>query len=98
MAGELVLVTGGSGVVGAPCVLHLLVQGYQVRTTIRSLSREEEVREMLRQGGAEPGERLEFFAADLMNDAGWRKPSGAARTCCTWRRRFHPAFPNTKMS
>ena len=26
---------------------------------------------MLKQGGAEPGDRLSFFAADLENDAGW---------------------------
>ena len=26
---------------------------------------------MLKEGGAEPGDRLSFFAADLENDAGW---------------------------
>ena len=26
---------------------------------------------MLKQGGAEPGARLSFVAADLMRDAGW---------------------------
>lgn len=28
---------------------------------------------MLKQGGAEPGDRLAFFAADLEDDAGWRE-------------------------
>ena len=71
MSGELVLVTGGSGFVGVHCILQLLEQGYQVRTTVRSLKREAEVRTMLKVGGAEPGEALTFFAADLLSDAGW---------------------------
>jgi nucleoside-diphosphate-sugar epimerase len=71
MAGELVLVTGGTGFIGAHCIIQLLQQGYMVRTTVRNLAREEEVREMVRQGGVEPGQRLEIFAADLMSDAGW---------------------------
>lgn len=73
MAEELVLVTGGSGFVGAHCILHLLQGGYGVRTTVRSLAREAEVREMLRVGGVEAGDRLSFAAADLTGDAGWAK-------------------------
>jgi len=66
-----VLVTGGSGFVGSHCILQLLAAGHEVRTTVRNLKREADVRAMLRVGGAEPGERLTFFAADLTNDAGW---------------------------
>jgi nucleoside-diphosphate-sugar epimerase len=66
-----VLVTGGSGFIGSYCILQLLQQGHEVRTTVRSLSREPEVREMLKTGGVEAGERLSFFAADLSADAGW---------------------------
>jgi dihydroflavonol-4-reductase len=47
-----VLVTGGSGFVGAHCIVALLKAGHTVRTTIRNLSREEVVRNMLREGGA----------------------------------------------
>jgi nucleoside-diphosphate-sugar epimerase len=70
---QTVLVTGGSGFIGSHCILQLVSAGYQVRTTIRNLKREGDVRAMLKLGGAEPGERLSFFAADLENDAGWRE-------------------------
>ncbi|HEY4739769.1 MAG TPA: aldehyde reductase [Candidatus Acidoferrales bacterium] len=66
-----ILVTGGSGFIGSHCILQLLAAGHQVRTTVRSLKREADVRAMLKQGGAEPGNRLSFIAADLENDAGW---------------------------
>ncbi|HSM94589.1 MAG TPA: aldehyde reductase [Rhizomicrobium sp.] len=66
-----VLVTGGSGFVGAHCIVALLKAGHTARTTIRNLVREEEVRDMIREGGEEPGERVEFFAADLESDDGW---------------------------
>ncbi len=66
-----VLVTGGSGFIGSHCILQLLGAGHQVRTTVRSLKREGDVRALLREGGAEPGDRLSLFAADLEQDAGW---------------------------
>lgn len=71
MADELVLVTGGSGFIGTHCILQLLNAGYRVRTTVRSLKREADVRAMLKQGGVEAGDRLTLAAADLMQDAGW---------------------------
>jgi nucleoside-diphosphate-sugar epimerase len=71
MSEELVLVTGGSGFIGAHCILQLLNAGYRVRTTVRSLRREADVRAMLKEGGAEPASRLSFIAADLEEDAGW---------------------------
>jgi nucleoside-diphosphate-sugar epimerase len=66
-----VLVTGGSGFIGSHTILQLLAAGHDVRTTVRSLSREGEVRALLKEGGAEPGPRLTFAAADLENDEGW---------------------------
>jgi nucleoside-diphosphate-sugar epimerase len=71
-----VLVTGGSGFIGSHCILQLLAAGHEVRATVRSLKRDAEVRAMLRQGGAEPGNRLTFFAADLEKDAGWAEAVG----------------------
>ncbi len=66
-----VLVTGGSGFIGSHCILQLLAAGHEVRTTVRSLKREADVRAMLKVGGAEPGDDLTFAAADLEKDSGW---------------------------
>lgn len=71
MTDELVLVTGGTGFIAQHCILALLSAGYRVRTTVRSLSRESEVRANLKVGGAEPGQRLTFVVADLGADLGW---------------------------
>ena len=66
-----VLVTGGSGFVGTHVILKLLEAGHEVRTTVRDLSREPEVRATLGAAGADPGDRLTFFSADLEKDGGW---------------------------
>jgi nucleoside-diphosphate-sugar epimerase len=67
----LILVTGGSGFIGSHTIVQLLNAGHSVRTTVRDLKREPDVRAMLKQGGAQAGDRLSFFAADLQSDAGW---------------------------
>lgn len=66
-----VLVTGGSGFIGSHAIIQLLEAGHTVRTTVRKLAREPEVRAMLEAGGATGGDRLSFFAADLESDDGW---------------------------
>src|ERR1700751_5923601 len=68
---SMVLVTGGSGFIGSHAIVQLLAAGHTVRTTVRSLNREGDVRAMLREGGATGDDRLAFFEADLMSDAGW---------------------------
>jgi dihydroflavonol-4-reductase len=65
-----VMVTGGSGYLGSWCVIELLRRGYAVRTTVRDLSREAEVRTAIA-GEVDPGDRLTFHAADLLDDGGW---------------------------
>jgi dihydroflavonol-4-reductase len=68
---QLVLVTGGAGFIAVHCILQLLNAGYRVRATLRSLSRETEVRAMLKEGGTDAGEYLTFIQADLSSDAHW---------------------------
>ncbi|CAN5639732.1 aldehyde reductase [soil metagenome] len=70
-AGRPVLVTGGTGFLGAYCIMHLLQAGYRVRTTVRSLKREDEVRARLKTAGIDARNRLSFVAADLLADQGW---------------------------
>ncbi len=84
-----VLVTGGSGFIGSHCILQLLAAGHQARATVRNLKRESEVRALLKQGGAEPGDRLTFFAADLENDSGWKE----AVTGCDYVLHVASPFP-----
>jgi nucleoside-diphosphate-sugar epimerase len=74
----LVLVTGGTGFVGIHCILQLLEKGYWVRTTIRSISRKEEVIDMLKNGGLTSFENLSFIETDLSSDYNWDK---AAENC-----------------
>jgi nucleoside-diphosphate-sugar epimerase len=73
-----VLVTGGSGFIGSHCILQLLAAGHPVRTTVRNLKREGEVRALLKAGGVDAGDRLTFVAADLERDAGWSEAVAGA--------------------
>jgi dihydroflavonol-4-reductase len=84
---DTVLVTGGTGFIAQHCILALLSAGYTVRTTLRSLARESEVRANLKAGGAEPGERLSFVVTDLNSDSGWAEAADG----CTYA--FHGASP-----
>ena len=67
-----VLVTGGSGYVGTQLIAALLRDGTEVRTTVRSLDREAELRKAVRRGGADDA-GLEVVVADLMADGGWAR-------------------------
>nr|WP_067060231.1 aldehyde reductase [Mucilaginibacter sp. L294] len=68
---ELVLVTGGTGAVGVNCILQLLQKGYRVKTTLRAISKKNEVIKMLKTGGISSFINLSFLEADLTSDANW---------------------------
>jgi dihydroflavonol-4-reductase len=87
-----VLVTGGTGFVGAHCLIQLLAAGHETRATIRDLRRERDVRAMLRQGGAgDAGERVTLFRADLNADAGWAEAAAG----CDYVLHVASPFPST---
>lgn len=65
-----VLVTGGSGAIARWCIVELLRAGNEVRTTLRDLAREAEVRASIATQ-VDPQNRLTFYPAELMRDDGW---------------------------
>jgi dihydroflavonol-4-reductase len=64
---DTVIATGGSGYLAGHVIRRLLDEGYRVRTTLRSLDREPEVRARIDRDSGE----LSFAAADLTSDDGW---------------------------
>ena len=66
---EKVLVTGASGYIALHCITELLKNGYAVKGSLRSMSRENEVRESVKKEVAD--DNLEFCKLDLMSDDGW---------------------------
>ena len=69
MTQQIVLVTGVSGYLGLHVAKALIERGYQVRGTVRSLSKEPSVREAL---GVTDGS-LSFAECDLTSDQGWKE-------------------------
>ena len=65
-----ILVTGASGFVAIHTVIQLLQQGYNVRGTIRPLSKEADLRKTI-SNYVQANDRLEILSADLSQDAGW---------------------------
>jgi len=67
-----ILVTGASGFVAIHTITQLLEKGYSVRGTLRSLDKESHVRETITRF-VKANDQLEFKAADLEQDAGWKE-------------------------
>src|SRR5436305_2603985 len=88
-----VLITGGTGFLGGWCVASLLERGYDVRTTVRDLAREGNVREAVAAAGAEADSRLSVLAADLTSDAGWSEAVAGCRYVLHVASPFPPVQP-----
>ena len=82
---EKVLVTGASGYIALHCITELLKNGYAVKGSLRSMSRENEVRESVKKEVAD--DNLEFCKLDLMSDDGW----GSCASDCNYM--IHLASP-----
>lgn len=67
-----VLVTGVSGFVGQHCAVELLKKGYWVKGSVRSLSKEVEVRKGLSKA-VDSLDNLEFCELNLSKDDGWEE-------------------------
>ncbi|MEF9479140.1 aldehyde reductase [Chryseobacterium sp. 1B4] len=70
-ANKTVLVTGGTGFLGIHIILQLLHQDFNVKTTLRSLSKKDVIIKALQQGGIEDFSNLSFYEADLTEDKNW---------------------------
>ena len=68
-ADTLVLVTGVTGFIGSHIAVELLRQGYQVRGTMRKLSRSESIKEVI--GKSVGTELLSFAQAELTQPESW---------------------------
>ena len=66
---EKVLVTGASGFIAEHCIIELLKNGYSVKGSLRSMNREQEVRDAIKTEAND--ENLEFCKLDLLEDDGW---------------------------
>jgi dihydroflavonol-4-reductase len=69
-----VLITGASGYIGKHITLQLLNQGYEVRASVRNLSKSAEVINAVEPGLVDKSKldkRLTFVELDLEKDAGW---------------------------
>ena len=93
MSEDLVLVTGGSGFVATHCIDQLLRAGYNVRTTVRSLTREPEVRATLKAAGTPRSEAVAFVATDLGADEGWAVAVAGCRYVLHVASPFPPHVP-----
>ncbi len=78
MEKELVLVTGGSGFIAVHIILKLLKGGYRVRATLRTISRQDEVKSMLGRGGVTDFADLEFIQTELTSDENWMEAASGA--------------------
>ena len=88
MAGT-VFVSGGSGYIAGETIRQLLANDWTVHTSVRNLAREAELRLQL---GGTP-EKLKFFAADLMSDAGWAEAMAGCSHVCHMASPFPAGVP-----
>ncbi|KQO06693.1 epimerase [Agreia sp. Leaf244] len=95
MNNDLVLVTGGTGFLGTHVIAQLLASGYRVRTTVRDLEREGELRGALASAGVARDVDLALVRAELSKDAGWSDAVAGSRYVVHVASPFPPAMPDS---
>ena len=95
MTDDQVLVTGGTGFLGTHVIAQLLGSGYRVRTTVRDLSRADELREALSRVGVPLENTLDLVVADLSEDDGWNDAVEGVRFVLHVASPFPPAMPDS---
>ncbi len=90
-----VLLTGITGFLGGHIALTLLNEGFNVCGSMRDLSREESVRTMLAEHGADVS-RLTCIQLDLSQDAGWDQAAADADYLIHVASPFVTAMPRDK--
>lgn len=95
MTNNTVLVTGGTGFLGTHVIAQLLRAGHAVRTTVRDLGREPELRAALTGAGVDGSAELTLVTADLSDDAGWADAVQGVRYVLHVASPFPPAMPQS---
>ncbi len=91
-AHDQILVTGGSGYLAGFVIAEALAAGFAVRTTLRSPSREAQVRDTV--GKLTPStENLSFATADLTSDEGWSEAAAGCKYVLHVASPFPPKQP-----
>jgi nucleoside-diphosphate-sugar epimerase len=89
---QTVLVTGGSGYLAGWVIAEVLDAGYSVRTTLRTPSREQEVRDSVARI-SDHVDRLSFATADLTKDEGWADAAAGCKYVLHVASPFPPTQP-----
>jgi dihydroflavonol-4-reductase len=90
---DAILVTGGTGFLGAHIIAQLAAAGYYVRASVRSPEREGEIREALSRAGVGDDFKLDIVRAELSADDGWAEAVAGIDYVLHTASPFPPAVP-----